>query len=46
MVDKYLSGYYMIKTLRHKINGDQMVTIMEVMKDTEGSAPITQNFRG
>ena len=46
VVDKYLSGFYMIKTLRHKINDDQMVTIMEVMKDTEGSAPITQNFRG
>ena len=46
VVDKYLSGYYMIKTLRHKINDDQMVTIMEVMKDTESSAPITQNFRG
>ena len=46
VVDKYLSGFYMIKSLRHKINNDQMVTIMEVMKDTESSAPITQNFRG
>ena len=46
VVDKYLSGFYMIRSLRHKIKGDQMVTIMEVMKDTEGSAPITQNFRG
>ena len=46
VVDKYLSGFYMIKTLRHKINDDQMVTVMKVMKDTEGSAPITQNFRG
>ena len=39
VIDKYLSGYYLITSLRHKINGEKMQTVVEVVKDTKGSAP-------
>ena len=45
-IDKYLSGYYMITKLRHIIKGDNMDTVIEVMKDTESTAPITQPHTG
>ena len=46
VVDKYLSGYYMITRLRHIIKGDVMDTIIDVAKDTESTAPITQPHKG
>ena len=45
-IDKYLSGYYMITKLRHIIKDDNMDTVIEVMKDTESTAPITQPHKG
>jgi hypothetical protein len=45
-IDKYLSGYYMITKLRHIIKDDSMDTVIEVMKDTESTAPITQPATG
>lgn len=45
-IDKYLSGYYMITKLRHIIKNDNMDTVIEVMKDTESTAPITQPHKG
>jgi len=45
-IDKYLSGYYMITRLRHVIKDDSMDTVIDVMKDTESTAPITQPHKG
>ena len=38
VIDKYLSGYYLITSLRHKISGEQMQTVVEVVKDTKSAA--------
>ena len=45
-IDKYLSGYYLITRLRHIIKDNNMDTVIEVMKDTESTAPITQPHKG
>jgi hypothetical protein len=46
VVDKYLSGYYMIIKLRHIIKDDVMTTVLDIAKDTESTAPITQPHKG
>ena len=36
----------MITKLRHIIKDDNMDTVIEIMKDTESTAPITQPHKG
>jgi hypothetical protein len=32
--DKYYNGYFLVKALRHKIDTDKYVTIMDLIKDS------------